>query len=210
MGLFFLVVCVVSQYMKANQPNNPFPTAIYDVADASKWVYENAEILGGDRNKMIWMGHSAGAHLATVLYASPEYWARTTIPRSSVAAIVGISGVYSAERMHEEIMSCTLGKFVFGRDCSEWDEHFPVELTLKYPTRAWPPVLLVSAEFDYGLRLHARAFFRALKQTKDSQANVEWTTVRNTNHFSIICFVNHQHHKIAEFVESFIRRTLAV
>ncbi|MEM1324604.1 MAG: alpha/beta hydrolase [Bacteroidota bacterium] len=43
-----------------------FPDHNVDLANAIKWVYENAEIYGGDPNKIALMGHSAGGHLVSL------------------------------------------------------------------------------------------------------------------------------------------------
>ncbi|MGL5415971.1 MAG: alpha/beta hydrolase [Clostridium sp.] len=50
-------------------PEYPFPVAYEEVYDLTKWAYENAEILGIDKNKIILCGNSAGGNIvaATVM-----------------------------------------------------------------------------------------------------------------------------------------------
>lgn len=48
-------------------PEHPFPSALNDVAAVLNWVLENMENIGGKGEKVILVGDSAGANLATVL-----------------------------------------------------------------------------------------------------------------------------------------------
>ncbi len=62
-------------------PANKYPAAIEDVCRAYTWVARNAELYGGDAERMILAGESAGANLVTALayatsYERPEPWAR--------------------------------------------------------------------------------------------------------------------------------------
>ena len=45
-------------------PDHPFPTPIEDGYAAMEWIYENAEELGIDRNRIAFCGDSAGAQLS--------------------------------------------------------------------------------------------------------------------------------------------------
>lgn len=47
-------------------PEFKFPIPVYDCYDACCWAAEQAERLGGDSNKLVVMGDSAGGNLATV------------------------------------------------------------------------------------------------------------------------------------------------
>ncbi|QQK79970.1 alpha/beta hydrolase [Salicibibacter cibi] len=47
-------------------PEHVFPKAVDDAYDAMLWAYEQAEALGGSKDKMIVAGDSAGGNLATV------------------------------------------------------------------------------------------------------------------------------------------------
>ena len=48
-------------------PETPFPGPVEDAYDALKWTYENADMLGIDRERISVMGHSAGGGLAAAL-----------------------------------------------------------------------------------------------------------------------------------------------
>jgi acetyl esterase len=62
-------------------PRHPFPAAVEDGCAALAWVVENAACFGGDADRLVLAGESAGANLATSLavaasWPRPEPWAR--------------------------------------------------------------------------------------------------------------------------------------
>jgi predicted esterase len=54
-------------------PKNQYPDAAYDTRDALAWVAKNAAKYGGDPNKILLWGHSAGASLVGIYVAHPEF-----------------------------------------------------------------------------------------------------------------------------------------
>jgi len=89
-------------------PKHPYPAAIEDTCTAYRWVLENAEHYGGDPQKVIVAGESAGANLITSLtmaacYKRPELWARAVFDTGKVpdAAVpkCGVFQVSDIERL---------------------------------------------------------------------------------------------------------------
>lgn len=63
-------------------PEHPFPAAAQDACSVYRWAVDNASRFGGDAERIVVAGESAGANLAAVLavgacYERPEPWART-------------------------------------------------------------------------------------------------------------------------------------
>lgn len=48
-------------------PEYPFPVAFEEGYDLVKWAYENADILGADKSKIIICGHSSGANIGSAI-----------------------------------------------------------------------------------------------------------------------------------------------
>jgi acetyl esterase len=65
--------CVVALVEYRLAPEHPFPTAVYDVVDATNWVIDNASRLGVDPGMVSLGGASAGANLAAAaVVAAPD------------------------------------------------------------------------------------------------------------------------------------------
>ena len=92
-------------------PRHRFPAACEDVAAACAWVKENAASYGGDPDRLILAGESAGANLVTTAavaacYQRPEPWARLLWdadpkPRAVVAAC-GVLQVTDLQRLFRQ------------------------------------------------------------------------------------------------------------
>ena len=76
-------------------PQIIFPGFIEDGARAVAWVERHAREFGGDPTRIVLMGHSAGAHLAAMLALDPHYLEDVGASRSSIRALVGLSGPYA-------------------------------------------------------------------------------------------------------------------
>lgn len=54
-------------------PKVMYPTHIIDIADAFMYVYNSIDKYGGDKNSIFVMGHSAGAHMVSLLSTNEKY-----------------------------------------------------------------------------------------------------------------------------------------
>jgi arylformamidase len=63
-----------------------------DVAKAIRWVHDHAKDYGGDPNRFIIMGHSAGAQLAALVCTDESYLKAEGLPLSTVKACVPVDG----------------------------------------------------------------------------------------------------------------------
>ncbi len=86
-------VAVLPDYRK--YPSVRFPSFVHDGARALVWVRENAHKWGGDRSRIVVMGHSVGAHLAAMLAYEPDYLRAAGGRRQWIRAFVGLSGLYA-------------------------------------------------------------------------------------------------------------------
>lgn len=74
-------------------PKHPYPAAVQDCCEALAWVVKNAARFGGDLDRLVFAGESAGANLVTSLalattYARPEPWARAAFDLGVVPKVV--------------------------------------------------------------------------------------------------------------------------
>lgn len=71
-------------------PQVRFPAFVEDGAAAVAYAREHADELGVDASQFFLMGHSAGAHIASLIALDPHYLGGD----SSLAGVVGLSGPY--------------------------------------------------------------------------------------------------------------------
>jgi acetyl esterase/lipase len=76
-------------------PQVRFPELIADGARAVAWVRQHAPEFGGDPDRIVLMGHSAGAHMAALLVLNDEYLVKADVPPHSIVGLIGLSGPYA-------------------------------------------------------------------------------------------------------------------
>ena len=64
---------------------------------ALAWVHHNATLYGGDPQRIVVVGHSAGAHLAAMLLSCRWKEVDAALPSQPITSALGISGVYDLE-----------------------------------------------------------------------------------------------------------------
>ena len=113
-----------------------------DVAVAVAWVIEHADALGVDRSRVALMGHSAGAHLVTVVSVHPELLAGAGISGDDVACVVALDSAsydLTAEGQDERVLI----RSAFGTDPAALTDASPIHHL--GPSAATPPDMLVVA-----------------------------------------------------------------
>jgi acetyl esterase/lipase len=87
------IVTVVPDY--AVFPPAKFPEFIEDGARAVAFAREHAREFGADPNRLVLMGHSAGAHIAAMLTFDPQWLGAAGLDaHRDVAGFVGLAGPY--------------------------------------------------------------------------------------------------------------------
>jgi len=76
-------------------PEVKFPAFVQDGAKAVAWVERHAREFGGDPDRIVLMGHSAGAHTAALLALDGAYLEREGVSRHSIVGLIGLSGPYA-------------------------------------------------------------------------------------------------------------------
>jgi acetyl esterase/lipase len=76
-------------------PEVRFPTFVEDSARAVAWAQRHAREFGGDPDRLVLMGHSAGGHIAALLALNPTYLAAAGVRPHSIAGLIGLSGPYA-------------------------------------------------------------------------------------------------------------------
>jgi acetyl esterase/lipase len=75
-------------------PEVRFPAFLEDCAHAVRWAQTNAARLGGDPQRIVLVGHSAGAYNAVMLALDQRYLAAAGVDASAIRGVIGLAGPY--------------------------------------------------------------------------------------------------------------------
>jgi acetyl esterase/lipase len=132
-------VTVVVSYRLSPQVSHP--AHIQDVAAAYGWVKRNIRRHGGNPDRILVIGHSAGAYLAALLAGDPRYLAAHNLSPGDIDGIVPVSGFFWVEKPG---VAPDRPKFVWGTDPKVWMEASPA----RHLRANLPPVLLLYTDGD--------------------------------------------------------------
>lgn len=90
-------------------PEVRFPDFLEDGALAVRWAADHAEDLGGDPNRIVLLGHSAGAYNAAMLALDPRYLRAAGVDPGAIRAFAGLSGPYAFLPLESPITRRTFG-----------------------------------------------------------------------------------------------------
>ena len=76
-------------------PEVTFPAFVEDGAAAVAWVHRTIALHGGNPDRIVLAGHSAGAHIAALIALDTRYLRRAEVPPSAVKGLVGLAGPYA-------------------------------------------------------------------------------------------------------------------
>jgi acetyl esterase/lipase len=154
-------------------PQNLFPIAFEDCADAIAWIHANAARFGGDPTRIFIGGHSAGGHYAALLAVTRAWRAKRTLPHDVVKGCLPISGVY---QFGEGAGLSVRPRFLGSNPAAERAAS-PIQ-----NIEAAPPFLLAHGDKDFPhLMKQAEAMEAALKK---AGGNVERIVLPGRDHFS--------------------------
>lgn len=119
-------------------PEVQFPGFVDDAAAAVRWVEANAERYGGDPNRIVLVGHSAGAHIAMLTALDPHYAERAGFDRRAIRGVVGLAGAYGFDNFDMPLL-----RNVFG-SATDPMRAMPVH----FVRGDGPPMLLLHGERD--------------------------------------------------------------
>lgn len=131
------IVCVIPDYRV--WPAVRFPGFIEDGARALSWARAQAASHGGDPGRLFLMGHSAGAHIATMLALDPEYLDAVGMDAErDLCGVIGLSGPYDFLPLRSARL-----KEIFGPS-EDWPQTQPIN----FVARGAAPMLLATGEAD--------------------------------------------------------------
>jgi acetyl esterase/lipase len=90
-------------------PEAVYPTFVEDAARAVKWVAQNAARYGGSKDRIVLMGHSAGAHIASLVALDPRFLNAEGLEPPLIKGFVGLAGPYSFDPLEFRVTRAVFG-----------------------------------------------------------------------------------------------------
>jgi acetyl esterase/lipase len=129
-------VTLVPDYRVA--PEVEYPGFLQDGAQAVRWAVDHAAAYGGDPNRIVLVGHSAGAYNAVMLALDPAYLRAAGVDPARIKAVAGLSGPYDFLPLDGPITRRTFGAAA----------DLPATQPLNYVSKASPPAFLATGDAD--------------------------------------------------------------
>ena len=123
-----------------------------------------------DPDQIYLSGHSAGAHLISLLVLDKSYFLRHGLSLASIRGVVAMSGIYSLTNpTHDSLNNIRtwIFRILYSSNLTvpkgrKMIEYSPIEYIKE--DEPLPPFLVMSAKFDMGLEVDAKRFVEKLKQ----------------------------------------------
>ncbi len=115
-----------------------YPAMLEDGAAALRWVAGHAAAHGGDPERIVLMGHSAGAYNAVMLGLDRRWWSQTELPETALRGVVGLAGPYDFLPLDSASTLATFGHI------DELDDTQPIS----HVRGDAPPLLLIHGTDD--------------------------------------------------------------
>jgi acetyl esterase/lipase len=120
-------------------PEVRFPEFVEDAAAAIAWVHREIAGRGGDPDRIVIVGHSAGAHSAALLALDRTYLEKAGVPQAAIAGWIGLAGPYVFDPL----------KYANTRKVFENASNPDVTRPIKNVRAGAPPALLIHGVNDW-------------------------------------------------------------
>ena len=166
---------VVTSYRLSPQVSHP--AHIQDVAAAFAWVKRNIRAHGGDPDRIIVIGHSAGAYLAMLMATDSRYLAAHKLSPADIKGLVPVSGFFWVDKPG---VAPDRPQVRVGDESKVWIESSPS----RYLRADLPPVLLIDTDGDEEWRQQQNADMAAALRSAGHK-DVTVHKVRGRTHMSV-------------------------
>lgn len=170
-------------------PNATLTQIVQQNRLAISWLFQNADNLGFDRNRIYLSGSSAGAHLAVMMLLTD--WTGYGLPQDVIKGVCAVSGIYDLEPIQLSYVNEPLGM-----SAREAAENSPMGKAL----RNHCPVILAYGDNE------TSEFKRQTNEYRDflseSAETASFREIENRNHFDVVMDLMHSDSWLAQQVLS--------
>jgi acetyl esterase/lipase len=180
-------VTVIADYRK--YPEVKFPDFVKDAAAATQWVHGNIARHGGDPDRVFLMGHSAGAHLVSLVANDPQWLSLFGADDTIIKGTIALAGPHDFYPFTNEAAQAALG---------DWPDPEATQ-PISYVRADAPPMLLLHGEQDKTVKVrNSRMMAKAIE---GKGGIVELKTYADIDHADIIMAVARPFRSKATIVE---------
>ena len=141
------------------RPDASLLEMVQSVADAVGWLHREAPKHGADPNRIFLMGHSAGAHLVSVLGTNPDFLDRAGVPMAAIRGVISLDT--AAYDLPALAASSPFHGMLFGGLQSTWSEVSPLDQIPNNPAKT--PFLVFFSEGRSEAATQTRPFVEKLQ-----------------------------------------------
>lgn len=205
LGRFFarhgFAVAVINYRLTTSDPEQSqlvqHPEHCIDVARAIEFLLDDdrSSYYGYSTERLTLIGHSCGAHMASLLTLEPESYFSSSLQvrrfQDSLNRVIGIQGIYSLRQFGEEFPDWVQPvNRAFGTDRAKWDS--PTDV---HPVRVaqLPHFFLIHAPTDQWVKTEQCTRFAERLRELPHRCHVEVTTQVSGSHNGIIEAIDSKH-----------------
>ncbi len=155
-------------------PEVLFPDFVDDAAAAVAWTHANIDHYAGDKQQLFIAGHSAGAHIASLLVLNPEYLKKYALTPDEINGMIGLAGPYDFLPLKSDTL-----KTIFGPEEQRWQSQ-----PINYVKGDNPPMLLMVGERD--LTVWPRNSYHLADKIAQQGGEVELLKFPDYGHVSMV------------------------
>lgn len=192
------VIAVIANYRLS--PKIKHPAHIQDVSSAVKWVWNNINNLRGDTTRIYLTGHSAGAHLATLLVTNEKYLIDNGMSTNNIAGVISISGIFLIAPNPEGATEKFI-KSIFGDSPSTWNEASPI-LNLQNKNPRLPKLLVTWYKDENNLIVQENENW--INELKKSNHEFETLILAGSSHDGFINTLGNKDDELTNHIYNFI------
>jgi acetyl esterase/lipase len=191
-------VTVVVNYRLS--PEVMHPAHVEDVAASVAWVTRHVGEYGGDPDKVVLTGHSAGAYLVALVVLDPRYLGAHGLTPRDVRGAAPVSGFFYVDRTG---VAPDRPRDTWGSDPAVWRRASPAA----YVRSDVPPMLLLYADGDEPWRRQQQRDF-AVDLRRAGAGDVQTRSIGGKDHNSVWFEMADGEDETARSIIGFVERVL--
>jgi acetyl esterase/lipase len=178
------------------------PAHATDVARAVAWLAKHAAEHGGRDDRIYLSGHSAGAHLVSLLLFDRRYLEAEGVDPDTLAGVIPLSGIFDLTQPIDDVPDGGFPRYIhppFGEARAALEAASPTSHLR--PTRV--PVFVILAGEDYQAMKRQSAAF--VERLRGRGIAVAFDTVAGRSHFELVQAIGRPADVTTELIARFVR-----